>query len=201
MIFSLGITITIKMQHLGIHPWEVLNVAMYEKVGFSIGTWSIIFSIILVIISFVLDRRYVKLGTYVNAFIVGLFVDFYLWADFLPNASNTWTDIIIIIIGIVIMGIGGGMYNAAGVGSGPRDGFMLSISDKTGMTIRRVRITTESLVLVIGLVIGGPVFVFTFIFTFIQSPIFQHSYTFFRNVITRMDNVFGFNNKIKEQNS
>lgn len=192
---------TINVQHLGIHPWEVLNVAMYEKVGFSIGTWSIFFSIILVIISFILDRRYVKLGTFVNAFIIGLFVDFYLWAGFLPQATNTWTDIIVIIIGIIVMGVGGGMYNAAGVGSGPRDGFMLSISDKTGMTIRRVRIMTESSVLVLGLIIGGPVFVFTFIFTFVQSPIFQHSYTLFREFILKVDKMLGFDQELKEKES
>lgn len=201
MIFSLGITMTINVKHLGIHPWEVLNVAMYEKVGFTIGTWSILISFLLVIISFILDRRYVKLGTFVNAFIIGLFVDFYLWAGFLPQATNTWTDVLVIIVGIIVMGIGGGMYNAAGVGSGPRDGFMLSISDKTGMSIRRVRIMTESSVLVVGLIIGGPVFVFTLIFTFVQSPIFQHSYTLFREFILKVDKMLGFNQKLEEKKS
>lgn len=38
IVFSLGIYITIHVQHLGIHPWDVLNVAMYEKLGFTIGT-------------------------------------------------------------------------------------------------------------------------------------------------------------------
>ncbi|GGP09347.1 hypothetical protein GCM10011346_13050 [Oceanobacillus neutriphilus] len=80
------------------------------------------------------------------------------------------------LMGICIMGFGGGMYNAAGVGSGPRDGFMLSIADKLGAPIGRVRIITECSVLVLGLIIGGPVFIFTFVFTFIQSPIFQATY-------------------------
>lgn len=183
MIFSLGITMTINVQHLGIHPWEVLNVAFYENIGLSIGSWSIIISFMLVIIALILDRSYVKLGTFINAFLVGAFVDFYLWAGFLPAASHTWTDVIVMLMGIILMGLGGGMYNAGGVGSGPRDGFMLSISDKTGMAIGRVRIIVETLVLVIGFLIGGPVFVFSLIFTFIQSPIFQISYMRFRELI------------------
>lgn len=175
-IFSFGISLTINMQHLGLHPWDVLSVAMYDKVGLSIGSWNIIIGVVLICVALVLDRTYVKLGTFLNAVIVGSLVDFYLWLDILPTASHTWTDIIVISLGIIIMGVGGGVYNSAGVGSGPRDGFMLSISDRTGYSIGRVRIVTELAVLVIGLLIGGPVFVFTFIFTFIQSPIFQFVY-------------------------
>ena len=187
LIFSYGIAMTINMQHLGVHPWDVLNVAFFEKVGFSVGTWNIIISGILIVVSSLIDRTYIKLGTFANAILVGSFVDFYRWIDFLPSASNTWLDIPIMILGIVIMGFGGGMYNAAGVGSGPRDGFMLSISDKLGAPVGRVRIITESSVLVVGLLVGGPVFIFTFIFTFIQSPIFQFSYLRWREVVFRMD--------------
>ena len=167
---------TINVQYLGLHPWDVLNVSFFERVGLSIGSWNIIISIILIIVSWLLDKSYIKIGTFFNAILVGAFVDFYMWLDFLPAPSNTWVDVVLMIIGIVIMGFGGGVYNAAGVGSGPRDGFMLSISDKLGAPIGRVRIVSESLVLVIGLILGGPVFVFTFIFTFIQSPIFQYFY-------------------------
>ncbi|PAV29645.1 hypothetical protein CIL05_09740 [Virgibacillus profundi] len=183
MVFSFGITVTLKMQHLGVHPWDVLNVAMYEKVGLSIGSWAIIFSIVLIIVSWILDKSYIKIGTFLNAILVGAFVDLFLWLDFLPNASHAWTDILIIIIGIIIMGIGGGLYNSAEVGAGPRDGFMLSISDKTGASVGKVRIITETLVLIIGLILGGPVFVITFIFTFVQSPIFAFSFEKFKKVI------------------
>lgn len=176
MVFSLGITVTINVQHLGIHPWDVLNVGLYDRIGLSIGSWAIIIGFVLIGVSWILDKSYIKIGTFLNAFMVGLFVDLFLWLDFLPTANHSWTDILLIIAGIVIMGIGGGVYNAAGVGAGPRDGFMLSISDKLGTSIGRVRIITESSILVIGLILGGPVFVFTFIFTFVQSPIFQLTY-------------------------
>ncbi|MFD1415556.1 YczE/YyaS/YitT family protein [Oceanobacillus jeddahense] len=176
MVFSSGIALTINMQHLGIHPWDVLNVAMFEKAGFTIGSWNIIISMILIVVCLILDRRYIKVGTFFNAILVGSFVDFYHWTGILPTATNTWLDIMFILIGIGIMGFGGGMYNAAGVGSGPRDGFMLALSDKLGAPIGRVRIITECSVLVLGLIIGGPVFIFTFVFTFIQSPIFQATY-------------------------
>ncbi|WP_421904228.1 YczE/YyaS/YitT family protein [Oceanobacillus halophilus] len=190
MIFSLGITMTINVQHLGIHPWDVLNVAMFNLIGLSIGSWAIIISGLLIVISWILDKRYIKIGTFFNAVLIGVFVDTYMWLDFLPKATNTWIDILTMLVGIVVMGIGGGIYNAAKVGSGPRDGFMLSISDKTGASIGKVRIITESSVLVIGLILGGPVFIVTFIFTFIQSPIFQVTYLKLASILDRLPSTY-----------
>lgn len=187
IIFSLGITITITVQHLGLHPWDVLNVAFYEKFGLTIGTWQIIISFVLIVISWILDKSYVKLGTFLNAILIGLFVDFYMWLGFLPEPSYAWPDAVTMTIGIIIMGFGGGLYNAAGVGSGPRDGFMLSIAEKIGASIGKVRIIIETIVLVIGLLLRGPVHVVTFIFTFIQSPIFQFTYERFRKLVTRLE--------------
>ncbi|WP_156288676.1 YczE/YyaS/YitT family protein [Oceanobacillus salinisoli] len=190
MIFSLGITMTINVQHLGIHPWDVLNVALFDMFGLSIGSWAIIISGLLIIISWILDKRYIKIGTFFNAVLIGVFVDLYMWLDFLPKATQTWLDILVMLIGIIVMGVGGGIYNAAGVGSGPRDGFMLSISEKTGQSIGKIRIITESLVLVIGLLLGGPVFIVTFIFTFIQSPIFQVTYLKLAELLKRLESSY-----------
>lgn len=187
LIYALGISVTIKVQHLGIHPWDVLNVGLYNELGLSIGTWNIIVGAILITTSFILDRAYVKAGSLFSAVIIGIFVDFYLWMDILPSATHSWVDIITILIGIAIMGVGGGMYNAAQIGSGPRDGFMLSLSEKLNVSIGRVRIITETIVLIIGLFIGGPVFVFTFVFTFVQSPIFQVTYLKLLDYMNRIE--------------
>lgn len=176
ILFSYGIAVAIKVKYLGIHPWDVLNIALYEKMGLTIGTWNVIFGILLVMVSFVIDRKYINIGTFFNAIMIGPMVDFFLWLDILPQASTLSFDILVLLMGIVIMGVGGGIYNASRIGSGPRDGFMLSISDKLGVSISKVRIVVESIVLVIALLLGGPVFIFTFIYTFVQSPIFQISY-------------------------
>lgn len=184
---SLGISTTIKVQDLGLHPWDVLAVGLTDNVGLTIGTWSIIIGMVLTTITFFLDRTYVRFGTFINLLVVGMFVDFFLWLDFLPNATHGWVDFVIIVCGIVIMGTGGGLYNSVGLGAGPRDGFMLSISDKTGYSIRTVRVVTELFVLVIGFLIGGPVFIFSVLFTFIQSPVFQFSYEHLTSLLTNIE--------------
>ncbi|RFU67041.1 YitT family protein [Bacillus sp. V59.32b] len=186
ILFGLGNAIAVEVQFLGLHPWEVLNVALFERLGFTIGTWSVLCGFFLVMITLVMDRKYISLGTFLNALLIGPIMDFFLWTDMLPKATYTWIDYLIIFVGIILAGTGGGMYVASGAGAGPRDGFMLSISEKTGLSVSKARIIVESVVLVIGFILGGPVFVVSFLYTFIQSPIFQRSFHYFRSTLEGM---------------
>ncbi|WP_223595055.1 YczE/YyaS/YitT family protein [Neobacillus bataviensis] len=183
IFFGLGNAIAVKVKYVGLHPWEVLNVALYQHFGLTIGTWGVICGLFLIIVSLFVDRRYISIGTILNALCIGPIMDFFLWLDILPKATNTWVDYFILLSGIVITGIGGGMYVAAGIGAGPRDGFMLSISDKSKLSVSQARIIVESLVLVFGFLLGGPIFIATFIYTFIQSPVFQRSLKFFKGFV------------------
>lgn len=178
------------MKHLGVHPWDVLSVAMTQLFGLTVGIWTIIIGTVLIIVALILDRSYIRAGTFFNLIAVGSLVDFYLWLDFFPPITHTWTDVLVMVFGIFLMGFGGGTYNAMRIGSGPRDGFMLSISDKTGFSISRVRILTETTALIIGFLLGGPVFIFTFLFTLIQSPIFQFTYLRVGKILVSFENRF-----------
>ena len=195
IFFGLGNAIAVKVQHVGLHPWEVLNVALYHHFGLTIGTWGVICGLLLVIISFFTARKYIRIGTFLNALLIGPIMDFFLWVDFLPEPTHSWVDYPIIFCAIVIAGIGGGMYVAAGLGAGPRDGFMLSISNKTKLSVSQARILVESFVLIIGFILGGPVFIATFFYTFIQSPVFQRSMSIFNSLIELFNNK---NKKIRE---
>ncbi|WJV29351.1 YitT family protein [Rossellomorea sp. AcN35-11] len=183
LIFSYGISLSINVQYLGIHPWDVLNIAMYEKLGFTIGTWNIVVGAVLITCTLILKGKHVRIGTILNGVLVGILVDFFLYFDLLPPQTNVITDVLLLVSAIILMGIGGGLYSAAHLGTGPRDGFMLTISDLTHLSISKVRIICECAVLLIGLLLGGPVFIFTFIYTFIQSPIFQNSFLFFTETL------------------
>lgn len=192
--FGLGNAIAVNVKFLGLHPWEVLNMALYQRFGWTIGTWSVICGLFLVLVSLVVDRKYINIGTFLNALLIGPIMDLFLKLDILPHATHIlWVNLLILLSGIIITGIGGGMYVAAGIGAGPRDGFMLAISDKTGLSVSRARIIVESIVLVIGYILGGPIFIVTFLYTFIQSPIFQQSF--------RMFQIFLYNLERKKKNN
>lgn len=173
--FGLGIAISVKVKHLGLHPWDVLNVAASQRFGLSIGSWSVLIGLGLIVVSLFIGRKYVNIGTFLNALLIGPLIDFFLWMDVLPEPVYSWIDYLWLLLGILIVGIGGGLYVAGGIGAGPRDGFMLSISERTGLSVSRARILVECVVLGIGYLLGGPVFIVTFFYTFILSPVFQLS--------------------------
>lgn len=182
ILFGFGNAMAVKVKYLGLHPWEVLNVALFQKFGLTIGTWSVIVGLLLVCVTWFVKRSYINIGTFGNALLVGPFMDFFLWLDFLPEASHSYIDYLILACAIAIAGIAGGLYVAGGIGAGPRDGFMLAVSDRTKLSISRARIVVELVVMVIGYFLGGPVFVATFFFSLIQSPIFQVMLKFFRRM-------------------
>ncbi|OBX25800.1 hypothetical protein A9996_07660 [Gelidibacter algens] len=185
--FGLGVAVSVKVKYLGLHPWDVLNVALFEHFGLSIGTWSIIVGLFLISISLLVRKKYVNIGKFLNALLIGPIMDLFLWLDILPDASNTWTDYLLLFLGILLIGLGGGLYVSGGVGAGPRDGFMLSISERTGLSVAKARIMVEGIVLAIGFLLGGPVFWATFIYTLILSPIFQFSLKFFTRLRSKLE--------------
>ncbi|WP_235861523.1 YczE/YyaS/YitT family protein [Pontibacter flavimaris] len=175
VLFGLGVGISVKVRHLGLHPWDVLNVAISERFGWSIGTWSVLVGMALILVSLFISRKYVNIGTFLNALLIGPFMDFFLWLDILPEATHTWLDYVWLLLAILVTGMAGGLYVAGGIGAGPRDGFMLTISDRTKLSVSKARMAVESVVLVIGFLLGGPIHVVTFLYTFILSPVFQVS--------------------------
>src|SRR5699024_11623245 len=103
LIFSLGISLAIKVDYLGLHPWDVLNVGFYDIFGLTIGSWRIIIGVILIIVAIILDHTYIKLGTFLNLFLFGMLVDFYLWSDLLPFLSSLFLVIFILFIGFLLI--------------------------------------------------------------------------------------------------
>jgi len=186
MLFGLANAIAVQVKYLGLHPWEVLNVALFEKFGFSIGTWSTLVGLLFVGLSWSLNRKYISIGTFLNALLIGPFTDLFLWLNFLPKATHTPLDYLNLLCTMIIAGIAGGLYVAGGIGAGPRDGFMLSVAEKTKLSVSRARILVECLVLAIGYALGGPAFVASFFYTLITSPIFQFTLKHFRHLRTQL---------------
>ncbi|MFT2010808.1 YczE/YyaS/YitT family protein [Pontibacter sp. 13R65] len=179
ILIALGNAVAVKVKYLGLNPWEALNVALFQKLGLTIGAWSTITGLLLLVVALFVKRTYVNIGTFLNALLIGPMMDFFLWLDFLPNATETPIDYINLACAILLAGAGGGLYVSGGVGAGPKDGFMLTVAEMTKLSVSRARMAVELVVLVISYFLGGPVFVVTFFYTLLQSPIFQGSLKYF----------------------
>ena len=162
-IFSLGLALTIKAE-LGVAPWDVLHIGLWLNFGWTIGTWSIIVSFLIVGIASLISRSWPKAGTVLNMIFIGIFIDLALMIPWLQTPETFLGKFAMLLAGIVINGYGIGLYIAPRCGAGPRDSLMLALTERTGWKVQWTRITIEATVLVIGWLLGGPVFIGTICF-------------------------------------
>lgn len=164
MIVALGIALTIKAKPLGIGPWDVFHYGLYLQFGLTIGSWSIIVGFLIILFTSIVTSSFPKIGTLLNMLFLGLFIDLYNFILYTP--TTLVGQVLTFILGTIILGYGIGMYIAADLGAGPRDGLMLFIVEKTGWKISWVRNGNEILVFILGWLLGGPVGIGTVIIAF-----------------------------------
>lgn len=167
---SLGIAMIIEA-NLGVSSWDVLHVGLFYTFGLTIGTWSQIVGLIVIVITFFMDRKMVGVGTVLNMIFVGIFIDIFL---FILPVMNYWVyQYLFLLLAILIMGMGAGLYITAKLGPGPRDGLMLVLNKRYGWSVGKVKTSMELIVLSVGWLLGGPVFIGTIISAVLIGPVMQ----------------------------
>ncbi|WP_409252334.1 YczE/YyaS/YitT family protein [Bacillus sp. SCS-153A] len=169
LVLAFGITLTIKGKDLGIGPWDVFHYGLFLKFGLTIGSWSIIAGLILLLITGLATRTFPKIGAFLNMLLIGLFIDFFNFI--IPDTSSIVMQSILFAAGTIIIGYGIGIYVSADFGAGPRDSLMLLIVEKTGWKIQWVRNGIEVAVFLMGWMLGGPVGIGTIIIAFFLGSV------------------------------
>jgi len=123
-------------------------------------------------------KVYPGVGTLLNMILIGIFVDWQLRLNWLPDLSGQplLLRLLATVIGVLLSGLGTAFYIAPRMGAGPRDGLMLRLHILTKMRISIVRATLECSVLVIGFLLGGTVGIGTLILAFGIGPAVEISF-------------------------
>ena len=167
-IFAVGISLQMNA-NIGAPPWDVFHQGVAKQTDISIGKIIVItgFSLLLLWIPL---RQKPGLGTILNALEIGLIADVAL--EIIPEPNNILIRIVMVVVGIITVAIGTGLYIGSALGPGPRDGLMTGLA-KRGIPIRVGRTAVEVTVLIIGYALGGQVGVATFAFAFGVGPLVQ----------------------------
>ena len=107
-------------------------------------------------------RQKPGVGTILNAIFISIVIDLSLFI--LPYPKEFIFQLIQVIIGILIIGIGSGYYLAANLGPGPRDGLMTGINKQTNRSLTLIRTILEVSAVGIGFYLGGIVGIGTIIY-------------------------------------
>jgi len=156
--------------NLGVPPWDVLHQGISERTNIKMGTVIIIVGVVL-LITWIPLRMKPGIGTIMNAIQIGLVEN--VMEDLLPDSDFLLARVAYLAAGMLFIAFGSGLYIGAELGSGPRDGLMLGLNKRFGISIRLARITVEIVVLVVGLILGGSIGLGTFVFAFGIGPLVQ----------------------------
>ncbi|MEG0438866.1 MAG: YitT family protein [Solibacillus sp.] len=187
IVLSLGVTLTIKGQTLGVGSWDVLHIGLANNAGLTIGGWSILLGVLILVIDALFTKRLPRAGTYIDMFLTGIFIDIFNFL--LPNANGLVEQSIAFMLGLLLLGFGCGMYIVANLGVGPRDTLMLLIVKKLNWSVKRARTTIEISVAVLGFLLGGPIGIGTVIMAFVLGPIIQWALSFNEKLFYRASGV------------
>ena len=165
-LFGLGEGLLI-VSFTGASPWSVLAQGISLNVNLSIGTITLLISIVVLLLWIPL-RQKPGMGTILNALIIAIMID--LCIKYVPTPSNYIYQLILAVISVIMVGIGGGIYLVSNLGAGPRDGLMIGLQKITNLPIAAVRATLEISVVSIGWYLGGTVGVGTLLFAFGIGP-------------------------------
>ena len=165
-LFGLGEAIIIGSGS-GVSPWTVLAQGISSKTDLSIGMATFLISIF-ILIFWVPLKQIPGIGTILNAIIIASAID--LTLGYIPKPELIYLKILQASFGILIVGIGSGIYLASNLGPGPRDGLMIGLQQKTNTSIPLIRTIIEITAVTVGWFLGGIVGIGTILFVFGIGP-------------------------------
>ena len=152
---------------LGVAPWTVLAQGLSVHLGLDIGL-AVFLTSCLVLLVWIPLRQAPGLGTLANAILLAGALEVMLHVVPAPTAFP-W-QLTEALAGIIVIGIGSGLYLTTNLGAGPRDGMMTGLHRHTGWPVTPIRLVIEIVVLAIGWLLGGTVGLGTLLFALLVGP-------------------------------
>ena len=152
---------------VGVSPWTVLAEGVSKTTALSIG-WAALVLSGLVLLLWIPLRQSPGVGTLCNAMIISAMLEGAL--PYLPKPDAFWAGLVMAALGILVIGIGSGLYLIANCGPGPRDGLMTGLQARTGWPVAWIRGAIEVTVVTLGFALGGTVGVGTLMFALGVGP-------------------------------
>ncbi len=176
LLYGLGLTLLIRAD-FGTSTWLVLEIALADIAGISIGTMTVLMGFVVLGIA-LLSRERIGWGTLGNILSIGPWLNLFLSLISIDR-ENFVLRIVLFLSAILILGVATAVYIGVDAGAGPRDSLMLAIHRITGLSVRIARGSIEVIVVAIGWLLGGPAGWGTLVFALLIGPSVQWAFKVF----------------------
>jgi len=150
--------------NLGLGPWNAFHMGISLNTALTVGNAQILTGLVIIMLG-VAMKQIPGLGTLLNMYFIGTFVDLINKSDIVPKYNQILPQLIMLLVSMVVMGYGSYIYMSAQIGAGPRDGVMVALVKKTGKPVWLIRNLIEAFALTTGVIMGAPIGIGTVIYT------------------------------------
>lgn len=156
----------------GIDPYSTMISGISNTFNTSYGTIQMCCAAFLFLFQYIFQRKSIGLGTALNLIFIGYISDFALYIFQIITLPSTYIfKIIWIILDVILIGIGMGLYMSTKLGIAPYDSLAFIISEKKQFTYSTCRICMDLLCLIIGLCLGAPIGITTVVMMMGTGPL------------------------------
>lgn len=166
----------------GVGPWDVLHLGIARQTGLTFGRVNQLTGLVVVLFVVLLRGRTISIVTVLNVIFIGMWADLYAKWGWVPYMDDI-VGMARVLLGVVVLGFGTALYLHPNKGAGPRDGLMLTLTERTGQPLYRIKIALDLAALVIGFLLGGPVGIGTVVVAFGLGPAIHT----FAGLLNRLD--------------
>ncbi len=178
MILAMGVSL-LRLSGFGTDPFSCMNLGISSHLPVSFGTWQMLFNVALFIPVYFLDRGSFGLGALINMFLLGYFVDLYVFLYGLFGitiegmAGYFAARVFLLFLGVLVICFGVALYMACDMGAAPYDRLSVIVERYTGGRIKFkwARIFADLICMFTGYAAGSVVGAGTVIVAFFTGPL------------------------------
>ncbi len=175
--FSVGM---FNFSDAGMDPFQVLAHGIWNHTPLGFGTLYTIINLVMLLVIFLVDKRKIGLGTFINIFLLGYIIQFSSWLfDTLIPSPSLLLKLLFLFFAIVIICFGSALYFTGDLGVSTYDAVALILTEKKVAKFQYCRIGSDIICTLVGLLLGATVGIGTLITAFFMGPLiafFNHHF-------------------------
>lgn len=161
---------------LGADPFTMMNKAISEKIGISLGSWQALLNCILLVFVLIFGGRNLGVGTLANMLLVGYSVDFFswIWSRMLPVGffDSMGVRMGVLFPALALFVFAAAVYMAVDMGTSPYDAIPFIIARHVKkLPFRLIRIGYDLAVIGIACAFGGKPQIVTVLMALSLGPV------------------------------
>ncbi|MDO4740554.1 MAG: DUF6198 family protein, partial [Eubacteriales bacterium] len=144
-----------KQAAFGVDPFQCLCNGLHHVIPMDFGTLYVIINVVLLVLVFFMNRRFIGLGTFINLFLLGYVIDGSEKLIFALMGEPTMAlRIVYIVIGMIVLCFSASVYMTADMGVSTYDAIALHLAEKKIAPFRFIRIATDLTCVFAGWALG-----------------------------------------------